>query len=318
MFAITAFGPFQGVEANPSDALARWLAASADSSGDGGGGGGGGGGDGGGGGGGAGGGGAGGGDERDDDAAIPAGCILHRGCRRPARLRLPGGVSASLLACDTLAVSARAADAWLTAALPGLRRACGTAPLVLLHLGVAPNASSLRLEGRAADEADFRCADADGWCAAGVAISAAALGLHAWGSSAGGGDEPSPSAPGPRWRATSIDVAGLAARLTAAGHDVRVSDDAGRFICNWIFYRSLEAGSGSSSGGGGGGSGGGGSSSSGGSGSSGGGADGGRAGGVASLFVHVPPFAAVPEQRQRAFLLDLLSALSVERGGGDV
>lgn len=273
MFAITAFGPFQGVEANPSDALARWLASAADIgdkdvSGSGGG-------------------------AANADAgmsSVPPDCVVYRGCDQPARLRLPGGGSAVLLACDTLAVSARAADAWIAAALPRLCRTCGSSRLVLLHLGVAPNASVIRLEARAADSADFRCADADGWRAQRVAISAVALCQHAWGSSAGGCGELSASAPEPRWRATSIDVAGLAARLTAAGHEVSVSDDAGRFICNWIFYRSLEAaaaGSGDE-----------------------------RGGGVASLFVHVPPFSAVPEQRQRAFLLGLLSALSDGGSGG--
>jgi pyroglutamyl-peptidase len=59
-----------------------------------------------------------------------------------------------------------------------------------------------------------------------------------------------------------------------------VSDDAGRYLCNWIYWESLRAAAAAPN------------------------------RNAHALFVHVPPFAAVPEETQRTFLNDLLAAVA--------
>lgn len=54
-----------------------------------------------------------------------------------------------------------------------------------------------------------------------------------------------------------------------------------RFICNWLYFRSLAAGHNQQA----------------------------QGRDVCSLFVHVPSFAAIPEITQRQFLIDLLAEL---------
>ena len=95
----------------------------------------------------------------------------------------------------------------------------GDAALVI-HLGVATDYDTITLERCAYNDATFRVADERGWQPDGEKISAGAP----FGA-------PSP---------TSLDVEAAAASASAAGHAVRVSDDAGRFVCNYIYYCSLE------------------------------------------------------------------------------
>jgi pyrrolidone-carboxylate peptidase len=41
--------------------------------------------------------------------------------------------------------------------------------------------------------------------------------------------------------ATDLPLAELQQRLREAGFNVAVSTDAGRYVCNWTYYRSLQA-----------------------------------------------------------------------------
>jgi len=90
---------------------------------------------------------------------------------------------------------------------------------VFLHLGVAVDAASAKLETAAYNNATFRCSDVAGWQPAVECIDrCAAL------------DAP---------LRTSLDVAGLLAHLRAEAFSVEASTDPGRFVCNWTYYCSL-------------------------------------------------------------------------------
>ncbi len=66
------------------------------------------------------------------------------------------------------------------------------------------------------------------------------------------------------------------------GHEVRASTDPGRYLCNYIFFKSLMAGAAATA-----------------------------AGACCySLFVHVPPFTETSEAEQRLFIDDLLCVLA--------
>ncbi|PNH04199.1 Pyrrolidone-carboxylate peptidase, partial [Tetrabaena socialis] len=82
---------------------------------------------------------------------------------------------------------------------------------------------------------------------------------------------------------TALPLGALAARLVAAGHPCTVSEDAGLFVCNWTYYRSCRHA---------------------------------QARGWHSLFVHVPMFAVVGEEAQRAFVLDVIRGIADCLAGG--
>eukprot|EP00920_Eleutheroschizon_duboscqi_P025411 GHVT01062573.1.p5 GENE.GHVT01062573.1~~GHVT01062573.1.p5 ORF type:complete len:128 (+),score=17.75 GHVT01062573.1:4253-4636(+) len=69
----------------------------------------------------------------------------------------------------------------------------------------------------------------------------------------------------------------ICASLQRQGHPVEVSSDAGNFVCNYAYYLSLLYSATST--------------------------------GVCSLFVHIPPFSAIPQAQQEVFLMDLLKSL---------
>ncbi|KAH8054169.1 pyroglutamyl-peptidase [Aureococcus anophagefferens] len=91
---------------------------------------------------------------------------------------------------------------------------------VVVHLGVAVDYANITLERCAYNDATFRCDDERGWRPAGEKISA---------------DSPF-GAPSP----TPLDVEAAAAKAKDLGFSVDVSDDAGRFVCNYLYYCSLE------------------------------------------------------------------------------
>ncbi|KAH8068493.1 pyroglutamyl-peptidase [Aureococcus anophagefferens] len=92
---------------------------------------------------------------------------------------------------------------------------------VVIHLGVAVDYANITLERCAYNDATFRCDDERGWRPAGEKISA---------------DSPF-GAPSP----TPLDVEAAAAKAKDLGFSVDVSDDAGRFVCNYLYYCSLRA-----------------------------------------------------------------------------
>ncbi|PNW73217.1 hypothetical protein CHLRE_14g623439v5 [Chlamydomonas reinhardtii] len=88
--------------------------------------------------------------------------------------------------------------------------------IVLLHLGVANTATTYRLESRAYNCATFRVPDANGWSPQRQELE----------SGRPGGLE--------GWVGSALPLEEMAKALTAKGHgDVLVSTNAGRFICNW-------------------------------------------------------------------------------------
>jgi len=90
-------------------------------------------------------------------------------------------------------------------------------PHVMIHFGVSPNAKSLRLEGSAHNRSAHRC-DAKGLLPAMQDISR------------GGA---------PRLD-TKLPVSAIAAGLRARGHAAVASRACGSYLCNFLYYRSLE------------------------------------------------------------------------------
>jgi pyroglutamyl-peptidase len=139
------------------------------------------------------------------------------------------------------------------------------AAVVFVHLGVFASATSFRVERRAYNEATFRYPDASGRQPRNVPVR----------PEDGGVD---------RCLRTTLPVNAVVRALRGKGHDCAVSDDAGRFLCNWIYYESLRAAAAR--------------------------ATAAPRANAHALFLHVPPFSAVPEETQKTFLNDLLAAVA--------
>uniref|UniRef100_A0A0E0EF16 Uncharacterized protein n=1 Tax=Oryza meridionalis TaxID=40149 RepID=A0A0E0EF16_9ORYZ len=112
-----------------------------------------------------------------------------------------------------------------------------------IHFGVNSGATRFALENQAVNEATFRCPDELGW-------------------------KPQ----------TTLPVNELTKSLRKTGYDVMPSDDAGRFVCNYVYYHSLRFA---------------------------------EQHGIKSLFVHVPLFLTIDEEVQMHFVASLLEALAV-------
>lgn len=132
---------------------------------------------------------------------------------------------------------------------------------VWLHYGVSGEAKSIHLEKQAFNEATFRCPDERGLVLQNSCILS---------------DEQ------PVMK-TTLDVPLLVKQLSAKGHKVAESEDAGRFLCNWIYFQSLCRGAGSAT--------------------------------SHALFVHVPPHDTVSFEEQQAFTRDLISAITGNLSG---
>lgn len=76
---------------------------------------------------------------------------------------------------------------------------------------------------------------------------------------------------------TTLPVNALAKLLRKIGHDVMRSDDADRFVCNYVYYHSLRFA---------------------------------EEHGIKSLFVHVPLFSTIDEAVQMHFVASLLEAVA--------
>lgn len=129
--------------------------------------------------------------------------------------------------------------------------------VVLLHFGVADMAAEYRLESRAYNCADFRVPDERGWCPRMEEIEPG-QGLGTWVGS-------------------RLPLGIVCEQLAARGHKTVVSEDAGRFVCNWTYYRACRLA---------------------------------ERYGLEVVFVHVPPFAGLDETKQRAFLLDIIHIIA--------
>lgn len=130
--------------------------------------------------------------------------------------------------------------------------------IIWLHFGVNSGATRFAIERQAVNEATFRCPDEMGWKPQKVPIV------------------PS-DGPISRIRETTLPVEEITKTLATKGYDVMTSDDAGRFVCNYVYYHSLRFA---------------------------------EQNGNKSLFVHVPLFFTINEETQMEFAASLLEVLA--------
>ncbi len=130
-------------------------------------------------------------------------------------------------------------------------------PQVIIHLGVSARATGFLLEKTGYNMADFRCPDQDGNLCKDQVISPAC---------------------GSKTLDTRLDLDLLVEALQPS-HPVRVSDDPGRYICNYVYFCGLEKC---------------------------------QASGVTVLFIHLPTFETLPQSAQRLFLLETLRQIHLQ------
>ncbi|KZV43678.1 pyroglutamyl-peptidase 1-like protein [Dorcoceras hygrometricum] len=130
--------------------------------------------------------------------------------------------------------------------------------VIWIHFGVNSGATKFALEYQAVNEATFRCPDEMGWKPQKVPIVPADGGVS-------------------RIRKTSLPVEDITKSLAKIGYEVMTSDDAGRFVCNYVYYHSLRF------------------------------AD---QNGIKSIFVHVPLFLTIDEETQMRFAASLLEVIA--------
>ncbi|KAK4376884.1 hypothetical protein RND71_003180 [Anisodus tanguticus] len=127
-----------------------------------------------------------------------------------------------------------------------------------LHLGVNSGAMKFAVERLAVNEATFRCADELGWQPQRLPIVTEDGGIN-------------------QTRKTSCSTESILEFLRKKGFEVTISDDAGRFVCNYVYYHSLRFA---------------------------------QQKGHKSLFVHVPTFNRVNQEEQMEFVAALLEAIA--------
>ncbi|KAJ9186034.1 hypothetical protein P3X46_005592 [Hevea brasiliensis] len=130
--------------------------------------------------------------------------------------------------------------------------------IIWLHFGVNSGAARFAIEHQAVNEATFRCPDEMGWKPQKVPIILSDGGIS-------------------RVRETTLPVDDITKALVKKGYDVTTSDDAGRFVCNYVYYHSLRFA---------------------------------EQNGIQSLFVHVPLFLTINEETQMQFAASLLEVLA--------
>ncbi|KAI8027099.1 Pyrrolidone-carboxylate peptidase [Camellia lanceoleosa] len=130
--------------------------------------------------------------------------------------------------------------------------------VIWLHFGVNSGAARFAIEKQAVNEATFRCPDEMGWKPQNVPIIPADGGIS-------------------RTRETTLPVEEITKTLAKMGYEVMTSEDAGRFVCNYVYYHSLRF------------------------------AEQNR---MKSLFVHVPLFLSIDEETQMQFAASLLEVLA--------
>ncbi|KAL9234917.1 hypothetical protein vseg_009730 [Gypsophila vaccaria] len=130
--------------------------------------------------------------------------------------------------------------------------------VIWLHLGVNSGATQFAIESQAVNEATFRCPDEMGWKPQKVEIIPEDGEIS-------------------RIRQSSLPVDEIAAALKEKGYNVMKSDDAGRFVCNYVYYHSLWFAEQNK---------------------------------TISLFVHVPLFSIIDEKTQLQFVASLLEVLA--------
>ncbi|OAY32569.1 pyrrolidone-carboxylate peptidase [Manihot esculenta] len=131
--------------------------------------------------------------------------------------------------------------------------------VVWLHLGVNSGALRFAIERLAANEATFLCPDELGWQPQQHPIVPVDGGISCT-------------------RETCCSIETILKILKEKGYEVTISDDAGRFVCNYVYYHSLRFA---------------------------------EQQGHKSLFVHVPLFSRIDEETQMQFIASLLEAIAL-------
>ncbi|WZZ04228.1 hypothetical protein YC2023_090149 [Brassica napus] len=136
-----------------------------------------------------------------------------------------------------------------------------------LHLGVNSGSTKFAIERQAVNEAHFRCPDQLGWQPQNTNLPFSTQRL------------PIVVEDGSILKAkeTSCSTESIFKSLKSKGFDVVQSDDAGRFVCNYVYYHSLRFA---------------------------------EEKGHKSLFVHVPLFSKIDEDTQMQFVVSLLEAIA--------
>jgi len=140
----------------------------------------------------------------------------------------------------------------------GISSTTNNEQVVWLHLGVNSGALKFAIEKQAVNEATFRCPDELGWQPQQLPIVSE--------------DGETSLA-----RKTSCCTEKILKFLEKGGFDVMISDDAGRFVCNYVYYHSLRLA---------------------------------EQKGHKSLFVHVPLFSRINQETQMRFVASLLEAIA--------
>ncbi|XP_058770397.1 uncharacterized protein LOC131644029 [Vicia villosa] len=130
--------------------------------------------------------------------------------------------------------------------------------IIWLHFGVNSGATRFAVERQAVNEATFRCPDELGWKPQKVPIVPSDGTIS-------------------HIRESTLPVEEITKALASKGYDVMTSDDAGRFVCNYVYYHSLRFA---------------------------------EQNGIKSLFVHVPLFFTINEETQMQFAASLLEVLA--------
>uniref|UniRef100_A0A2P2KBP8 Uncharacterized protein LOC103451988 n=1 Tax=Rhizophora mucronata TaxID=61149 RepID=A0A2P2KBP8_RHIMU len=165
----------------------------------------------------------------------------------------------TLGSCNILETAGDGAQAKLYEVLEAgiARNADKNEKVVWLHLGVNSGAQKFTFELQAVNEATFCCPDELGWQPE----------LHPIVPAEGGTS---------CIRKTCCSVEEILKHMKKKGYDVAVSDDAGRFVCNYVYYHSLRFA---------------------------------EHKGHKSLFVHVPLFSRIDQETQMQFVATLLDAI---------
>ncbi|PAN31040.1 hypothetical protein PAHAL_5G391100 [Panicum hallii] len=130
--------------------------------------------------------------------------------------------------------------------------------IIWIHFGVSGGLPRFALENQAVNDATFACPDELGWKPQRVPIVPSDGNIS-------------------QIRKTTLPVNELVKMLRKIGHDVMRSDDADRFVCNYVYYHSLRFA---------------------------------EEHGIKSLFVHVPLFSTIDEAVQMHFVASLLEAVA--------
>jgi pyroglutamyl-peptidase len=130
---------------------------------------------------------------------------------------------------------------------------------VFMHFGVNTGSTSFALEHQAYNCASFRVSDERGWTPQDILI-----------------DNTYENASTDDTLHSSLNIQSLVEYLKAQGYDVEESYDPGRFVCNWLYYHSLQRN---------------------------------KQDGSYSIFIHVPSFDEKPIDEQLSFAYNAIAAV---------